>query len=355
MLYFKNDSMYYEDGKDSRGYALISTPVGALGFLVLESSSDKLDDAIQDSDDSNKREININHPDEVELYDLGLMYGSVVFRYIQREVYISNDKFSQENAENNTKEKDSLITQINDYIPFGHNRCISVFIDIRGLSALFNGNRKHEQLVLDFIHEFSEVVGDASRRHYGMITSHFGGGMLITFNQVIREELSMSCFRAICAMKEIKDVFNGSLRLKAKKLFGEKKAEKITIAMGASAGEAVFSTLGCNPTIFYTGMGRAIGFAKKIENISERDEVEIDGTLSSCIDKIFISDEVLRYCGERESGIDLTTIETAENIRVAHSKANHKFHHVGDVVINKKGCPLEERRCEGCPNTIKGV
>lgn len=345
--YFCNDSLFSEVGtsKITKGFSLISTQVGPLGFLVLEDFSS--------IEPSTQKELNTNHGDNPVLGDLGLIYGTLIFRTIQRKIHDdANEGIPFSSISNGGG---NLVTQINDYIPFGHNSCISVFLDIRGLSCLFNGNRKYEKRALEFIRRFSRIVEEQSRKHYGIITCHFGGGMLITFNQVLREELDMSCFRAICTMYKIRKEFVETLLPLAEELFGKAKSEKINIGMGASAGEAIFTTLGCSTSIVYTGIGNKVGFAKKMENISGRNEVLINHEFSSSEDKIFISDDVHQYCAKRDNGIKLQLIN---NICVSHSKDLHRFYYLGCENMNSDNCYLlhkdkDNNACQGCIDTAK--
>ncbi|MCL2477315.1 hypothetical protein [Candidatus Bathycorpusculum sp.] len=336
--YFKNDSFFLDEmNKNKTGFSLISTPVGSLGFLVFENVSEK----------PSKAPNKYGHTSDISILDdYGLMYGALVFKNIKRKVYsetVSN--ISSSTDKDNADVENNTVTQMNDYVPLGHTPCIAIFMDIRGLSSLFDGDKQHEQLALKFIRKFSETVEHVSSIHYGIISCHFGGGMLITFNQVIREELDESCFRAICTMFQVKRRFDEELLPLAKKLFGDETAEQISLGMGASAGEAIFSTLGCSP-LFYTGIGKNISMAKKIENISGRDLIEIGSQNSPlCKDKILISEDLFSKCIRKHSA----SLQSIEGVRIPYSSKSHKFHYIANLGSGK-WCPLD-RKCLICLNT----
>lgn len=333
--YFKNDSFFSSDkvNKNKLGFSLISAPVGSLGFLVFENISEN------SAKTPNKYGYT---PDESALDDYGSMYGALVFKNIERKVFsetLSTAGKATTDAENKT------VTQLNDYVPLGHTPCISVFIDIRGLSSLFDGVKQHERCALTFIRKFSEIVETVSTIHYGIISCHFGGGMLITFNQVIQEELDESCFRAICTMFQVKLRFDNELVPLANTLFGSETARQISLGMGASVGDAIFSTLGGSP-LFYTGIGKNISMAKKIENISGRELIEINSQNSSaCRDKILISEDLFSKCFRRHSA----SLQSIENVRIPYSSKSHKVHYIANLGSGK-WCPLD-RKCLICVNT----
>lgn len=343
-LYLNGHSKYIED-PDSRervAYALISTYVGPLGFLVLKDFC-----GVRPTN----TEVTINHLDiaNMSLNDLGVMYGSLVFSSIQKKIHkkaITDAPFITDvgfdSDDDSGYYSSQLTTQLNDYIPFGHNPCISVFLDVRGLSNLFNGNRNYEKRTLEFVRVFSEIVDDVSKNHYGIVTSNFGGGMLITFNQIIREELNISCFRAICTMNEMRKKFHEELIPIAVKLFGEDRARMLDIGMGASAGEAIYSTLGCYPSIFYTGIGKNVSYAKKIENISGREK-----PLSK--DKFYISKEVYYLCNERSHGIKIRE----EKGNLPYSKEVDTLYYIECSSSDNDGCAFPEKSDCCCIDTSK--
>jgi len=125
-------------------------------------------------------------------------------------------------------------------------------------------------------------------------------------------------------------------------LFGIEKVKNISIGMGASAGEVIFSTLGCNPCIFYTGIGKDISFAKKVESVSGRDSVVIEDVSSSfCKDKILISDE-LQSKFTREHGV---TLKSIDKVNIPYTNQPQTFHYIEDIDMDK--CPMQ-RKCPSC-------
>jgi len=338
MLEFARDNYFNQtsnvfpiDRNKKTGFAIISTYVGPVGFLVLEDiPSDVCFELL-----SSRSHIS-------RLSDYGVMYGNLLLMKL-REIVES------EKALGGLEKADELRGEINKYIPFGNNNCISVFLDIRGFSKLLSDDREIlKQRSLQFINGFSNSVQKISAQHFGIISTHFGGGMLITFNQVFREELSESCFRATCAMHKIRNSFKSI----AVEIFGEKEAKEIMntidIGMGASVGQVFFSTLGVNACVYYTGVGNEIGFAKKIENISGRDEVSVkhiplresDSEKENSIDKIFVSDSVHVHCSSVEGWAELKPVET----RVSYDDKPHILYYLGK--INQTDCPLpKDKRC----------
>ena len=316
--YFQNISHIYTNDKGlPTGLALISTSIGALGYIVVKNMYK-----------STKGEP--NHKECDELSDYGALYGTLVLRKFQQVVkqYI-----------NRTAGQDALHGYINNFIPFGKNPCISVFLDIRGFSNLMKERKEVEYV--PFIQRFSEEVETIAKNHFGIVSGHFGGGMLITFNQVIYDDIdNESCFRAICTIKDIVTAFeklvNEHFSDEIKKTYNE----SIQIGIGTSRGDAFFSTFGTSPCIYYTGIGEEISFAKKVENISGR---ELD--FMSSKGKVFASDEIFKACQKiKENVIDFESINTS----FPHQKDKEMIHHVKGV--DKGKCPVSYK-CLCCqPN-----
>jgi hypothetical protein len=321
------------------GFALISTYVGLIGFLVLNDIPKNICEELL----ADRAQIS-------RLNDYGVMYGSLVIKKFQKLV-------ERDNVLGNLKNADELRCKINEYIPLGYNDCISIFLDIRGLSKLLSDTDKMlVQRSLDFINKFSTSVQEICETRFGIISSHFGGGMLINFNHVYREDIPLSCIRAICTMHRIRKKFTAIaesvfLETELREILG-----KIDIGMGASVGEIFFSTLGYNTCVFYTGVGEDIGFAKKIENISGRktviieDAIESEGADPTCKGKIFVSEFVYKHCREFvcescsdvEKWVQLNPV----TVQVTNDK-KRRLYHVGH--INEDKCPLSiEHKCSCC-------
>jgi len=313
--------------------ALISTHVGAIGFILLHKD--------QNASVATQEKF---------LNNYGMLYGALVLKALQIAVKSATDE------PDSTKALGALSKNVKDYIPFGDNDCISIFLDIRKLSALLddssvNGNRQ----LLQLIHEFSIDVEIISKKRHGMISSHFGGGMLITFQAVSPQDRDSSCCRAVCAMIEIRKKFD-SLVGKIFKGSADLIKNKIKIGMGACAGTAFFSAFGYSSCIYYTGVGDDISFAKKIEYISGRFSSEITGSEEMALeDKILVSQAVYKGCKKGKITIGAETKEWVKFLPVTNATVNHysgknnvgAIFHVSD--LNKDICPLLHDNANAAP------
>jgi len=175
-----------ECGKQN-GLALISTNIGAIGFLVLK--------------DIPQGTVSYTQTMKAKLNEYGAVIGDLYLKGTQKLIQKCVDKGAPFKF-------DDFRSDINKYIPFGYgNNCISVFLDIRQLTELFviDKSKKGKQ-ILELLHEFSNEVWKISNLHFGLVSCHFGGGMLISFESPNFDEQNRSCFRAICTMFEIRNI-----------------------------------------------------------------------------------------------------------------------------------------------------
>jgi hypothetical protein len=100
--------------------------------------------------------------------------------------------------------------------------------------------------------------------------------------------------------------------------------------------------------MFYTGIGKDVSKAKKIENLSGRDEV-------CSRDMMFISSKVYKLCCECKShGVKLHSKDVSSLPTEKHTfyfigceDADNADCSFGSCCIDKNKCPLQ-RRCKGC-------
>ena len=130
----------------------------------------------------------------------GALLGTMVMR--QLRLLIKDNSTSLRERVNTTKMK-NLSDSISSYIPFGERRCISVFLDIRGLTDLIGQHCEEDgKQYISFIQVFSSKVEVISAKHFGVVSSHFGGGMLITFNQTVYDtDNDLTCFTVFALVK----------------------------------------------------------------------------------------------------------------------------------------------------------
>jgi len=249
--FFKNKSVYFHNLK-ALG-ALIASNMYSIGYLVIQTDGK--------TNDSDGKLIDLPITDmETQVLDhYGALYGHVVLRNIHHNLQF----LSYSDLRNFEKE-------IDPYLPLGKNEfCTTVFVDIRGLSNIINYDKNY----ISFVRDFSSIVKDISSRHYGCVNGHFGGGMLITFNQLINEKESFSSTRAACTIKKIQSGFEQLVTKKYSRSttpsLRNLKAN-LFIGIGSSTGESYYSTFGFGTGMFYTPLGIEIGRAKKVEGLSGR-------------------------------------------------------------------------------------
>ena len=322
--YFKRKShVYVNDEGNSTGLALISTSIGILGYIVVENMYTV--GSVQIDEHSNNGEFK-------RLDDYGALYGTLVLRRFQ-------DTVKDHIVRNQKTKQDNLHKCINDFIPFGNNSCISVFLDIREFSKLIND--KSAAVYMPFIQDFSQNVENIANGHFGIVSSHFGGGMLITFNHFDNED-DESCFRAICTIRNVIDAFEKLVD----EHFGSAHKNCIHIGIGASVGNAFFSTFGFNSYNCYTGIGEEVGSAKKVESNSGRENASFQNTITSSKGKVFVSDKIFEACQKfKNHGIEFETFPPF--------KENKNIHHVKGV--DNERCPLSHNKCLNCKSIVNQV
>jgi class 3 adenylate cyclase len=306
--------------------ALISTNVGAIGFLLLHGVPNA---------SNNKQEKHLNN--------YGMLYGNLVLKAVQEAVHSAMDDFDS------TITLKNLSSSIGKYIPFGERECISVFLDIRKLAQLLNHqiinrNRKLVQL----IQRFSNDVEIISKNHGGMIMTHFGGGMLIIFQALSTKDRDAACCRAVCAMIEIRNKFNSLVSNLYKESHAGGETIIIGMGMGACAGKAFFTSFGYSSCIYYTGIGDDIAFAKKIENIADRRNNGSETIESSSLqDGILVSQTVYDGCitGRLNTWIDF---EIAEDNKVFHYFGNNSDPIYYVRSLDRSQCPLVAEQAAIC-------
>jgi class 3 adenylate cyclase len=340
--YYKNESLGFTDeGGHGVGLALISTQIGALGYIVVNKMYGfPIIDKAKDEWVPRQSDINI-------LDNYGALFGALAlknFQDIVRNIY----GFDKSILSGRSKAPDNLHESINNYIPFGNNPCISVFLDIRGFSKLIQDQQgTNNKLYVLFIQDFSKKVELISREHFGIVSCHFGGGMLITFNHVIYEDRhSESCFRAICTMLKVREAFKSLLEEYFNNEENANYKDYINMGIGTSTGQAFFSTFGFSPCIYYTGIGEEIGYAKKLENISGRNKSLIKHSSPSSNGEILVSSYVYDACNEFKK--KSVNFECINNVSYPYSKRKFTIYHVTGV--NSKNCPLKYK----CPNCKTG-
>lgn len=338
------------------GLVLISTHIGSFGFIVLRNYKATKIPASQHAYNS--------------LNGYGMLYGNLVLRTVQHFVQQQVEKTDKVNE---VLEFDDLSDKINKYIPFGENRCISVFLDIRKLSSLFIDDKKvDEQKTLELVHRFSKEVEKICRERFGIITCHFGGGMLITFRHISQQDRNFSCLRAVCAMLNIRKAFN----VLAKRIFSADEAkdiiEKTNLGMGASSGKVFFSAFGYSACIYYTGVGEDVGFAKKIESLSGREgnEAVLQALAfepdephvfeENLFGRILVSHAVHKHCQRVLK--ECKNVDFVKFVPDCHS-AGKILHPHGDEdftlyavrsMDQYDNCPLpEKQKCSCCRNATK--
>lgn len=330
--------VFIDDNGQQTGFALIATHMGALGFIVLK-------------DMPSTGKLKATNPVIVKLNEYGEIFGGLYLRSVQKLV-------QEQIRKRNLDKLEVLGSSINNYIPFGNSRCISVFLDIRQLSGLFIDDKENdEHKSLELLHLFSYEVERIAKRHYGVISSHFGGGMLITFNNVSQADRNCSCFRAICTMVEIRKAF----KLCVEDIFHPNASSilnKVKIGMGASSGMVFFSAFGYGTSLYYTGVSEDVGFAKKIENLSGRSIIEPfsnEYTDNELLGEILVSASVYRHCNElmqnRNNKSDSVTFFDIKGKKVSHPHAEGEdftLYMVEDEIDHSK-CPLSpEQKCLCC-------
>jgi hypothetical protein len=306
--------------------------MGDLGFLVLRNVE-------------SCKSLIANGYSILKLDGYGMLYGTLVLSRVQNLIKENILPFNLE----------SLSGKINTYIPFGKNRCVCVFLDIRKLSDLLcDDNKNDDPLALRLLHEFSDIAAKISRIHLGVVTGHFGGGMLITFKSTKPEMRDWDCFRAICVAEEIQCEFKRKrdelLKNKNIEIIGDAIANA-NIGIGINFGDVFFSAFNSS-CVYYTGIGEDIGFAKKIEWFSGRKEdvlrnIDANFTMSS-EDKIFISAWVEKRCqSHTQNGVHFQEVE---NVILPHSKSKSGcgIYYLSDGTEREK-CPLPESyKCPRC-------
>jgi class 3 adenylate cyclase len=241
-------------------------------------------------------------------------------------------------------------------LPVGKHECVVMFVDFRSLTLLLS-ECNDDRVVYDIIDEFINIIGNATKKHYGVVNKYMGAGALILFgvsidDQVINDNKNISILRALCAASRIKKRFQSKENEwydKLRKKFPKKKFEhvfkSVDIGVGINAQRTRLLTVGTSDRYNYSCFGENVAFAKSIESISGREEHKGEGwndkpgycsilfstlvefrlnnlttssVLNSCLD-IDIIDDPQEVDFDRLSG--MREVKTFKKIEIGQSKS----------------------------------
>lgn len=177
---------------------------------------------------------------------------------------------------------------IESTLPVGEHDCVVMFVDFRSLTLLLNKCDDNDA-VYKIVRDFIEIIGAATRTHYGVVNKYMGAGALLLFGVTVDDEVingnkNISILRAICAAAKIQQRFQKKEEewyRNLRDIFPKKRFEgvfqDVDIGIGINAQTPRLLTVGDDIRHNYSCFGSDVTLAKCIESICGRKEHRGEG------------------------------------------------------------------------------